>query len=162
MVYILKKEIQAELTHEDIERLIDLEILEETKTGELSLVASNFVQSNANCVKKEFYNEIISYLNEKAGSKYRSNVKATQELINGRVREGYSMEDFKKVIDYCCSEWLHRPEMKPYLRPSTLFRPSKFESYLFQAETTKGYLERVTSSASAREVSKEYGVLLEW
>ena len=72
--------------------------------------------------------EIISYLNQKARTNYKPTTKATQKHINARLNEGYTVEDFKKVIDTKCSEWLNTDYSK-YLRPETLFG-NKFESYL--------------------------------
>lgn len=75
------------------------------------------------------YLEIISYLNEKAGTTYRHQSKDTQKYINARLNEGYTVEDFRTVIDNKCSEWLEDEKMQKYLRPSTLFG-TKFENYL--------------------------------
>lgn len=72
--------------------------------------------------------EIISYLNQKARTNYKPTTKTTQKHINARLNEGYTVDDFKKVIDTKCSEWLNTDYSK-YLRPETLFG-NKFESYL--------------------------------
>ena len=74
------------------------------------------------------YKDIIAYLNEKTGFKYRSSTKSTQSHINARLTEGYTLEDFKTVIDKKVTEW-KGTEMEKYLRPETLFSP-KFEGYL--------------------------------
>lgn len=74
------------------------------------------------------YNVVLQYLNEKANTKFRSNSKTTQSHINARIAEGFSIDDFKVVIDKKCSEWLGT-EFEQYLRPQTLFG-TKFESYL--------------------------------
>lgn len=74
--------------------------------------------------------EIVEYLNEKAGTKYRASTESTARHIRARLNEGYSVEDFKTVIDKKCAEW-SGTEMSKYLRPETLFG-SKFESYLNQ------------------------------
>lgn len=76
-----------------------------------------------------YYVEIIDYLNLKAGTSYRANSKITQSHINARLAEGFTVEDFKTVIDKKCSEWLGDSKMQQYLRPSTLFG-TKFEAYL--------------------------------
>lgn len=76
------------------------------------------------------YSSIIDYLNLKANTKYRSSSNKTKSLIKARINEGYSEEDFKKVIDNKVSEWLNT-DMEKYLRPETLFG-TKFESYLNQ------------------------------
>ena len=72
--------------------------------------------------------QILNYLNEKAGTHYRDS-KETVKLINGRTKEGFTVDDFKKVIDKKVREW-KGTEHAQYLRPSTLFAPSHFEEYL--------------------------------
>ena len=78
---------------------------------------------------KELYTSVIAYLNEKAGTKYRPTTGKTQTLIRARLAEGFTLDDFKTVIDKKCAEWLNDPKMNQYLRPETLFSP-KFEGYL--------------------------------
>lgn len=75
------------------------------------------------------YSDIISYLNEKAGTKFRATSKATQTHINARLAEGFTVDDFKTVIDKKCMQWLNDAKMCEYLRPETLFG-TKFEGYL--------------------------------
>ena len=82
---------------------------------------------------KEIYSDVISYLNAKAGTSYRATTSKTQTLIRARMKEGFSLDDFKAVIDNQCAEWLNDARMARYLRPETLFGP-KFEGYL-QAKT---------------------------
>lgn len=77
------------------------------------------------------YEEITDYLNEKAGSQFRSSTKKTQSLIKARFNEGFKIDDFKSVIDIKTNEWLNNKDMSKYLRPETLFG-TKFESYLNQ------------------------------
>ena len=77
------------------------------------------------------YKDIIDYLNLKVGTHYRVSSNKTKTLIKARYNEKYTLEDFKKVIDNKCEEWLTNDKMKGYLRPETLFG-SKFESYLNQ------------------------------
>ena len=78
---------------------------------------------------KEIVEEIIAYLNEKANKHFKATNKEAIKFINGRLSEGYSKEDLKAVIDNRCEKWLNDEKMNEYLRPSTLFRPSKFEAY---------------------------------
>ena len=75
------------------------------------------------------YEDIISYLNEKAGTKYKPTSAKSREKIDARVREGFTLEDFKTVIDKKCADWLNDAKMCKFLRPETLFGP-KFEGYL--------------------------------
>lgn len=79
--------------------------------------------------KDDIPERIISYLNEKAETKYRASSPSTKRLIQARRNEGFSYEDFCRVIDNKCNEWLNNSKMRPYIRPETLFG-SKFEGYL--------------------------------
>ena len=79
---------------------------------------------------KNIYSEAVEYLNEKAGTKYKSSSKNTTKHIKARINDGYTLEDFKTVIDKKCSEWLNT-DMEKYLCPDTLFG-TKFEKYLNQ------------------------------
>lgn len=81
------------------------------------------------------YNAVIEHLNSKAGTSYRASAQATQRHINARIAEGFTLDDFKTVIDKKCAEWLSS-DMAKYLRPETLFG-SKFESYLNAPVTTR-------------------------
>ena len=72
---------------------------------------------------------VIDYLNAKTGSSYRATTEANVKPIRARLNDGFSVEDCKKVIDTKAGQWLNTEQAK-YLRPETLFRPSKFEGYL--------------------------------
>ena len=74
------------------------------------------------------FQEVIEYLNQKTGKKFKSGSKANQKHIKARFSEGFTLEDFKRVIDLKCEEW-SGSQMDMYLRPETLFG-SKFDSYL--------------------------------
>ncbi len=79
----------------------------------------------------ELNNQIIDYLNEKCNTNYKLSSTKTKNCITARINEGYSLDDFKKVINIKAAEWLENFEMAKYLRPETLFG-NKFESYLNQ------------------------------
>lgn len=88
--------------------------------------------------KKDDQNEkdiqaIVDYLNEKTQSKYSAKTNETRKSITARLKDGYTVDDFKAVIDSKVKEWFNDADMRKYLRPSTLFRPSNFESYLNEA-----------------------------
>ncbi len=77
------------------------------------------------------YVEIINYLNDATGKKYRSSTGKTKTIIKARWKEGFRLDDFKKVIDTKTTEWKNDSKMSQYLRPETLFG-NKFEGYLNQ------------------------------
>ena len=91
-------------------------------------IVDNNIVENAAKYDMKVITEIVDYLNEKAHKKYRSNNKTTIRHINARLKEGYTLSDFKQVIDNRCATWLGT-DMEQYLRPETLFG-SKFENYL--------------------------------
>lgn len=74
--------------------------------------------------------KIMEYLNNKLNTRYKSTSQKTQTLVRARLRDGYTVDDFEKVIDIKCDEWLNT-SMSKYLRPETLFS-NKFEGYLNQ------------------------------
>ena len=77
------------------------------------------------------YKEIVTYLNNKIKAQYKTTSTKTQELIRSRINEGFTVEDFKTVIDKKYAEWYNDERMRKFLRPVTLFG-NKFESYLNQ------------------------------
>lgn len=80
---------------------------------------------------------VIDYLNQKTGKNFKANASATKKFISGRMREGHTLEDFKRVIDVKYKQWVNDPHFKNYLRPSTLFNPTNFENYLNENEEPK-------------------------
>ena len=88
---------------------------------------------------KELWIPIV-YLNQVANKRYKF-VDKTKRLLLARFKEGYTLEDFKQVIDIKTAEWKDSPEFSKYLRPETLFG-SKFDGYLNQKpKTIKGRSE---------------------
>ena len=87
-------------------------------------VTNAYVIGNSNTKNKEkennIYSEVIKYLNEKANTNYRPSTKNTQSFISARLKEGFAVEDFKKVIDVKVENWTGT-DFEKYLRPATLF-----------------------------------------
>lgn len=117
---------------------------EKLRTNNNNITNNNIlVISNNNNIlsEKEIFCEIIDYLNSKAETKYRYSSEKTKKFIRARINEGYTIEDFKTVIDKKVLDWKNS-DMATYLRPETLFG-TKFESYLNQPckkATTKDLL----------------------
>ena len=89
------------------------------------------------------YKDVINYLNQQTGKNYKSTTKKNQTVIRARTDEGFSLDDFKRVIDNKVAEW-KGTNMEKYLRPETLFG-TKFEGYLNQELQPSGMdqLERM-------------------
>lgn len=87
------------------------------------------IDSSADAEPSTIHKEVIDYLNEKIGARYKASSAINKRLIDARVKEGYELDDFKRVIDNKVANWSHDQKMSKYLRPQTLFG-TKFESYL--------------------------------
>ncbi len=109
--------------------------VKESKIKESKIKESNNIytsSSDDDCVRKNAIKDIITYLNQKASTNFRATTIKTKKLINARMNENYTVDDFKKVIDIKCKDWLNNPDMAKFIRPETLFG-AKFESYLNEA-----------------------------
>lgn len=86
--------------------------------------------------KPDLVYQVIEYLNQVLGTKYRATSEKTRRLVAARRKEKYTFEDFKKVIDKKAAEWKGDDEFAKFLRPETLFS-AKFEGYLNQINPSK-------------------------
>ncbi|WP_304229172.1 conserved phage C-terminal domain-containing protein [Lactobacillus kitasatonis] len=103
--------------------------------------------------------EIINYLNKKAGTHYNPTTKAYQELIKTRLAEGYTVEDFKTVINNQAFSWQNTQAWK-YMRPSTLFKDKYFDEYLHANDLSKHtgkHVEKGTDWAK-KEIDTSSGI----
>ncbi len=82
---------------------------------------------------KEKIKTIVEYLNAVVGVHFKPDTPKTVALIRARLREGFTVDDFKTVIDKKAAHWARDGDMQRYLRPETLFG-TKFEGYLNEHE----------------------------
>lgn len=116
-----------------------------SKETDTMFIKDNYVYKNTNDLQNtndiqntkrlKDIKDIISYLNNICGTRYKHNTQATVKHISARLAEGYTVDDFKNVIDKKYAEW-HGTDMEQYLRPNTLFA-GKFESYVNQKARAK-------------------------
>ena len=118
-------------------------------SNSISIEEENKKEEDKKVKEKIPYGEIIDYLNEKTGKKYKATSKETQRHIKARINEGFTLDDFKRVIDIKCDKWKSDPKMQDYLRPETLFG-NKFEGYLNEAPKVEEVKEK-----SAQEIWAE-------
>lgn len=71
----------------------------------------------------------IAYLNQVTDKNFQF-VEKNIKLVKSRLSEGYTLDDFKKVVDLKFDEW-KATDMSKYIRPETLFG-NKFDGYLNQ------------------------------
>ena len=83
--------------------------------------------------EKQNIKTIVEYLNGVVGAHYKPDTPKTVSLIKARLKEGFTVDDFKTVIDKKAAHWARDGDMQRYLRPETLFG-TKFEGYLNEHE----------------------------
>lgn len=127
------KKAAAIESRENVESTVDTSTVESTR---ISVDDAEEEEEEEEERRNNIYTPVVSYLNKKAGTKYRASSAKTQKVIHARVAEGFTLEDFMAVIDKKTDEWMGT-EWEKFLRPETLFGP-KFESYLNQNTTKKG------------------------
>ena len=75
----------------------------------------------------------LEYMNDQLGREKAEQFRSWAGMLE-RIMEGATEEDIKLVIDHRIFEWGKNAEMKKYLRPDTLFRPTKFPMYVTEAK----------------------------
>ena len=104
------------------------------------------------------YEEIVNYLNGKADTKFKHTTKKTRESINARFNEGFTLDDFKTVIDKKVKDWKGVTFKDGrlgdnYLRPTTLFR-TNFEGYLNEKNNNQPERTKQQSTKDWRALRK--------
>lgn len=108
--------------------------VEDFKAPRVEILSAKSKKQTAAAQELQFAAEAIEYLNQKAGRSFRTNVASNAKGIIARYREGFSMEQVKKMVDHMCRKWGSDREMQDHLNPVTLFRDSNFERYYQSAE----------------------------
>lgn len=107
---------------------ITTEITTETKTPSCPVAS----QPDPEVVITDLAKQALSHLNLTTGSRFQV-CKTSLEHIRARLREGFTPEELMLVVDYSTEKWGKDLKMAEYLRPTTLFLPSKFPGYLQSA-----------------------------
>lgn len=103
--------------------------------------------------------DIITYLNNKLGTKYRYTTKDIQSHIRARLKEGFEYEDFIVVIDKKYDKWYNDPKMSDYLRPQTLFG-TKFQSYLNEKGAKNAPQHSLTTEKDQSDLDEIFGKVM--
>ena len=99
-------------------------------TQEVQTIKTDIRKTDIDNNKLSICKEVISYLNLKAKKNFKVNTASHQKFIKARLKEGYVLEDFKKVVDVMVAKW-KGTEYEQYLQPQTLFG-NKMDNYLNQ------------------------------
>lgn len=99
-------------------------------TQEVQTIKTDIRKTDIDNNKLLICKEVISYLNLKAKKNFKVDTASHQKFIKTRLKEGYVLEDFKKVVDIMVAKW-KGTEYEQYLQPQTLFG-NKMDNYLNQ------------------------------
>ncbi|PSU19944.1 hypothetical protein CTM97_18575 [Photobacterium phosphoreum] len=116
--------------------LIKTDIKQELNNNNKDLLSSKHDDTNPPDKYSDSAKQIIQHLNIVTGSKFQC-CKSNSNHINGRLNDGHTVEDLCLVITQKHIEWGSDGKMAQYIRPSTLFKVSKFSGYLQAAKITK-------------------------
>lgn len=123
-----------------IEQKDDSDITRDITRDIIPSISISNSKSNSLSFSKEI-KEIIDYMNNRLNHKYTYSNKSYNRLITARLKDGFTIDDFKTVIDKKYYEW-RGTEFEQYLTPDTLFAPSKFEKYLNQTVKRKATMNK--------------------
>ena len=142
---VKKKLIKVTLTYKP-NKEVDKRIIRCEKYGDKEVKFIEKDRPRSTPVNSPLAKAVIDYLNLKAEKNFR-NVHSSIKFIVARENEGYVLEDFMKVINIKCSQWLNT-DFDKFLRPSTLFNATKFQEYLAEkpAVEKKAVNERIINS----------------
>lgn len=122
----------SEINASAVTHLCDGNAIKERKGKEKKEIKDTVDKST---MQDDIVDRVVKLLNETTGKDFKVNSSSTKTLIIARLKDGFTYEDFERVIIFKCKEWLNRPDMVSYLRPKTLFNNSNFESYLNSSPT---------------------------
>lgn len=98
------------------------------KEKEIKIDLDTNTQINNNYI--DTIKQIIDNLNIITHKNFTTNNEFVNNWIIELLKEGYTLNDFIKVINIKNNEWGDSPDKRKFLRPGTLFNPNNFEKYL--------------------------------
>ena len=146
--YIGKSSDEADRKREYRNRIEETKKIEMDKCPDISQTNCSNIKDKDKDKDKDINNnmsckieEIINYLNKPDTDEpirsFKKTSNNTKSIINARLKEGFSVDDFKDVIFYKYNQWVKKPikfqngvMSDTYYRPETLFCSKNFENYL--------------------------------
>lgn len=105
--------------------------------------------SESNNKNRFNYSKLINSINEAANTNFR-NSSNNRKLIHARLADGYTEEELIKVIKFKANQWKNNEKMKKYIVLTTLLRPSNFDKYIQEVESTPEPQKKKSNISSAR------------
>lgn len=91
-------------------------------------------QTDPEVILTDMAKQVLAHLNQVTGSRYQVS-KSSMENIRARLGEGFTTDELILTTDYLNAKWANDLKMAEFLRPVTLFKPSKFQGYLTGANS---------------------------
>lgn len=86
-------------------------------------------QASSDSLVRKQAEAVLQDLNRRTGRNYGLTPDALR-MAQAILAAGYSVDDFYKVHEVMCKEWIDSPKWSRYLRPSTLWQLKKFDERL--------------------------------
>lgn len=100
------------------------------------------------------YSKFINSINEEANTNFR-NSSNNRKLIHARLADGYTEEELIKVIKFKANQWKDNEKMKKYIVLTTLLRPSNFDKYIQEVESTSEPQEKRKRKVPLKEKERD-------
>ena len=110
--------------------------------------------SESNNKNRFNYSKFINSINEVANTNFRNSTN-NRKLIHARLEDGYTKEDIAKVVTFKANQWKDNEKMKKYIALTTLLRPSNFDKYIQEVESTPEPQKKKEKSSAKREKRKD-------
>lgn len=125
------------------------EKIKENITSINNINISDKDNSESNNKNRFNYSKLINSINEAANTNFR-NSSNNRKLIHARLADGYTEEELIKVIKFKANQWKDNEKMKKYIVLTTLLRPSNFDKYIQEVESTPEPQKKKSNTSSAR------------
>src|SRR3990167_8903132 len=124
----------------EVEVEVDVDKNKETSLKEKNIKKEKTVLEHGDEIQDlDFIKKVLENLNAVAGKNYTHKTAETCKHIRARKNDGATLEDFYTVNRKKTAEW-KGTDYEKFLRPSTLYLPSKFEGYRNAPEPRKTHL----------------------
>lgn len=110
--------------------------------------------SESNNKNRFNYSKFINSINEAANTNFR-NSSNNRKLIHARLEDGYTKEELIKVIKFKANQWKNNEKMKKYIALTTLLRPSNFDKYIQEVESSPEPQKKKEESSAKEEKRKD-------
>ena len=124
----LKSEIKMKEYYQDLIVLHDMQYIEWSGYN-------NAKESLKNIETAPDVVEVIEFMNKLYGRNFKANSEYATKGLKERLNN-YTVDQIKLVVSNRYVEWKDDAVMMKHLNPTTIFRPSKFEKYIEEAERT--------------------------